>query len=122
MSEPRLNISGRLAQTFITSKLTIVFIVAVALMGIVAVLDTPREENPQIVVPAALITVSLPGASAEEVEELIITPLEGIMSEMPGVDHVDSTAQNSLGLVQVLFKVGQQKEESLIKLYDRVLA
>src|SRR6516225_9441961 len=122
MSEPRLNIAGRLAQVFITSKLTIVFIVAVALTGIVAVVKTPREENPQIVVPAALITVSLPGASAAEVEELIITPLEGIMSEMTGVDHVESTAQNSLGMVQVQFKVGQPKEESLVRLYDRVLA
>lgn len=122
MSETRLNMAGRLAQIFITSKLTIVFIIAVALMGIVAVLQTPREENPQIIVPAALITVSLPGASAAEVEELIVTPLEGIMSEIPGVDHIESTARNSLGMVQVQFKVGQPKEESLVKLYDRVLA
>jgi multidrug efflux pump subunit AcrB len=122
MNEPRLNIAGRLAQVFITSKLTIVFIVAVALTGIVAVVKTPREENPQIVVPAALITVSLPGASAAEVEELIVTPLEGIMSEMTGVDHVESLAQNSIGMVQVQFKVGQPKEDSLVRLYDRVLA
>ncbi len=122
MSERHLNISGRLAQTFITSKLTIVFIIAVALMGAVAVLRTPREENPQIVVPAALVTVSLPGASAAEVEELVVTPLEGILSEIGGVDHIESTAQNSLGAVQVQFKVGQPKEESLVKLYDRVLA
>lgn len=122
MSELRLNLAGRLAQTFITSKLTIVFIIAVALMGIVAVLQTPREENPQIVVPAALVSVSLPGASAAEVEELIVTPLEGILGEISGVDHIEGTAQNSLGLVQVQFKVGQPKEESLVKLYDRVLA
>ncbi|MFG1244337.1 efflux RND transporter permease subunit [Xanthobacter versatilis] len=122
MSTSPLNMAGRLAQTFITSKLTIVFIIAVALIGVVAVLKTPREENPQIVLPAALITVSLPGASAAEVEELIVRPLEGIMSEMSGVDHLESTAQNSLGMVQVQFKVGQAKEESLVKLYDRVLA
>ncbi|MGA0565232.1 efflux RND transporter permease subunit [Ancylobacter sp. VNQ12] len=122
MSLPRLNMAGRLAQTFITSKLTIVFIVAVALIGVVAVLKTPREENPQIIVPAALITVSLPGASASEVEQLVVRPLEGIMSEMSGVDHVESMAQNSLAMIQVQFKVGQPKEESLVKLYDRVLA
>ncbi|KPH81400.1 efflux RND transporter permease subunit [Bosea vaviloviae] len=122
MNELRLNLAGRLAQTFITSKLTIVFIIAVALMGVVAVLQTPREENPQIVVPAALVSVSLPGASAAEVEELIVTPLEGILGEISGVDHIEGTAQNSLGLVQVQFKVGQPKEESLVKLYDRVLA
>lgn len=122
MSERHLNITGRLAQIFITSKLTIVFIIAVALMGILAVLRTPREENPQIVVPAALITVSLPGASAAEVEDLVVMPLEGILSEIGGVDHIESTAQNSLGTVQVQFKVGQPKEESLVQLYDRVLA
>lgn len=122
MNELRLNLAGRLAQTFITSKLTIVFIIAVALMGLVAVLQTPREENPQIVVPAALVSVSLPGASAAEVAELIVTPLEGILGEISGVDHIEGTSQNSLGLVQVQFKVGQPKEESLVKLYDRVLA
>lgn len=122
MSQPRLNFAGRLAQTFITSKLTIVFIIAVALMGVVAVLQTPREENPQIVVPAALVTVSFPGASAAEVEELLVTPLEGILKEIPGVDHIDSTARNSVAAIQVQFKVGQPKEESLVKLYDRVLA
>jgi multidrug efflux pump subunit AcrB len=122
MNETHLNFAGRLAQTFITSKLTIVFIIAVALMGAVAVLQTPREENPQIVVPAALVTVNLPGASAAEVEELLVTPLEGILKEIPGVDHIDSTARNSVAAVQVQFKVGQPKEESLVKLYDRVLA
>jgi multidrug efflux pump subunit AcrB len=122
MNEPRLNLAGRLAQTFITSKLTIVFIIVVALMGVAAVLQTPREENPQIVVPAALVSVSLPGASAAEVAELIVTPLEGILGEISGVDHIEGTSQNSLGLVEVQFKVGQPKEESLVKLYDRVLA
>lgn len=122
MSAPNLNMAGRLAQTFITSKLTIVFIIGVALLGVVAVQQTPREENPQIIVPAAAIAVTLPGASAAEVEELIVTPLESIMSEMPGVDHIESAAQDSLGTVQVQFKVGENKEESLVKLYDRVLA
>ncbi|MGX1500424.1 efflux RND transporter permease subunit [Roseibium aggregatum] len=122
MSDVTLNFAGRLAQTFITSKLTIVFIIAVALMGGVAVLQTPREENPQIIVPAAAVSVTLPGASAAEVEALLLTPLEGILKEIPGVDHIDSTAQDSLAIVQVQFKVGEPKEDSLVKLYDRVLA
>ncbi len=112
MSTPKLNIAGRLAQTFITSKLTIVFIIGVALMGVIAILQTPREENPQIVVPGAMVTVMLPGASAAEVESLIVTPLEGILSELPGVDHTAGIAQNSVGMVQVQFKVGEPKEES----------
>jgi multidrug efflux pump subunit AcrB len=122
MSDNRLNFAGRLAQTFITSKLTIVFIIAVALMGIMAVIKTPREENPQISVPAASVKVTLPGASSAEVEALVITPLEAILNEIPGVDHIESTAQNSVAVIQVQFKVGQPKEASLVKLYDRVLA
>ncbi|MBC7152333.1 MAG: efflux RND transporter permease subunit [Rhizobium sp.] len=122
MTEARLNFAGRLAQAFITSKLTIVFIIAVSLLGVVAVLQTPREENPQIVVPAAVVTVTLLGASAAEIEQLLVTPLEGILKEIPGIDHIESTAQNSAAIVQVQFKVGEPKEESLVKLYDRVLA
>ncbi|HTH15508.1 MAG TPA: efflux RND transporter permease subunit [Magnetospirillum sp.] len=116
------NFAGVLARTFITSKLTVVFIIAVTLLGILAITLTPREENPQILVPAAQVTVTLPGASAKEVEELIVTPLEGILGEMTGVDHTYGVAQNSVGVVQVQFKVGQPKEASLVKLYDRVMS
>ncbi|MCL1162808.1 efflux RND transporter permease subunit [Shewanella chilikensis] len=122
MTSRRLNFAGFLAKHFITSKLTLVFIIAVALMGVVAVLQTPREENPQIIVPAAAVMVGLPGASASEVESLVVTPLEGILSELPGVDHIESTSRNSQGIVQVQFKVGESKEQSLVKLYDRVMA
>lgn len=122
MSASRLNSAGRLAQTFVSSKLTLVFILAAALMGLVAVFQTPREENPQIVLPAAMIMVNLPGASAIEIENLLVTPLESVMSEMPGVDHVESSAQTGVCTVQVQFKVGEDKEASLVKLYDRVLA
>jgi multidrug efflux pump subunit AcrB len=122
MAEERQNFAGSLARYFIVSKLTIVFIVAVTLLGVMAVILTPREENPQILVPAAEVTIALPGASAKEVEELVVTPLEHILGEMTGVDHTYGIAQNSVGLVQVQFKVGQPKEGSLVKLYDRVLS
>ena len=92
MSVPRLNLAGRLASSFITSKLTIVFIVGVLMAGVFAVALTPREENPQIVVPGAVVTVALPGASAQEVDQLIVGPLEGILSEMSGVDHTYGVA------------------------------
>ena len=92
------------------------------LLGVLAMLLTPREENPQILVPGAQVSVTLPGASAKEVEELVVTPLEGILSEMTGVDHTYAVAQNSFGAVAVEFKVGQPKEASLVKLYDRVMS
>ena len=117
----RLNIAGRIAEIFITSKLTILFIVACILIGAFALNFAPREENPQIIVPGADIYVRMTGASAQEVEELIITPLEGIISELQGVDHTYGMAMNSFGMVTVQFEVGEDKEDSLVKLYDKVL-
>ncbi|MDI1339606.1 efflux RND transporter permease subunit [Polaromonas sp.] len=121
MSDPKLNSAGRLANLFATSKLTVLFMLACILLGLLAVTLTPREENPQIVVPGAQVWVTLPGASAEEVEELVIRPLEGIVKQIAGVDHTYATAVNSMGVLMVQFKVGQDKEKSLVKLYDRVL-
>jgi multidrug efflux pump subunit AcrB len=121
MSQPKFNSAGRLADFFATSKLTLLFILACTLFGAMAILLTPREENPQIVVPGAEIQVMLPGASAEELEDLVIRPLEGIVQQIDGVDHTYATAVNSMGALMVQFKVGQDKEKSLVKLYDRVL-
>ena len=99
MTEAPLNLAGRLARTFITSKLTTVFLLAALLLGALAVLLTPREENPQIVVPGAMVTVALPGATAEEVDRLVVAPLEGVLSEMTGLDHSYGTAQPGLELL-----------------------
>ncbi|MEY8204662.1 MAG: efflux RND transporter permease subunit, partial [Bermanella sp.] len=121
MSNSKLNPAGWLASTFITSKLTILAMITCTLLGVLAVLLTPREENPQIVVPGAEIMVSLPGASAEEVEQLLVYPLEAIVREISGVDHTYAVAYNSLAVISVQFKVGQDKEKSLVKLYDRIL-
>jgi multidrug efflux pump subunit AcrB len=121
MTDRRLNIAGRLADIFVTSKLTVLFILFCALLGVLAVVMTPREENPQIIVPGAVVQMVLPGASAEEVEERVIRPLEGIVKQIPGVDHTYATAVNSMGVLMVQFKVGQDKEKCLVNLYDRVL-
>jgi multidrug efflux pump subunit AcrB len=121
MTDRKLNIAGKLAEFFITSKLTVLFVLACILIGVLAITLTPREENPQIIVPAAEVRVLLPGASAAEVEELIIRPIEGEIKEIPGIDHVYATAMNSMGGVMVQFKVGENKEQSLVRLYDCIL-
>lgn len=117
-----LNIAGRIAQFFITSRLTVIFILAVAIIGTLAILQTPREENPQISMPGAVVRISLPGAPAKEIEDLVLRPLEQTISELDGIDHVYGTAQDSIATVQVIFKVGESKERSLVKLYDRLLS
>lgn len=120
MSKSVVNSTARFSGLFVTSKLTPVIIAGILTLGVAALLVTAREENPQIIVPAADVTVTLPGASASEVEALVLTPLEQVLSEIPGVDHTFGVAFNSFARVTVQFEVGEDKEDSLLKLYDRV--
>ncbi|MFW2438759.1 MAG: efflux RND transporter permease subunit [Arenicellales bacterium] len=115
-------VAGKLAAYFIESRLTILIIVFAFLAGITAFLITPREENPQIIVPAANIIVAKPGASPDEVEQLIIKPLESILQGMRGVEHTYGIATDSMGIVTVQFKVGEDKEDALVKLYDHIMS
>ncbi|MBZ0092669.1 MAG: efflux RND transporter permease subunit [Sulfuricellaceae bacterium] len=116
-----LNIAGRLAKTFLLSKITAMIMVAISLVGLVALLVTPREYNPQIVVPAANVIVAKPGASAEEVENMIVKPLEAIMNAQAGVKHTFGYAVNDYGVVTVQFDVGEDQEKSLVKLYNQLM-
>ncbi len=116
------NLAGRIAAYFIDSKLTLLVMAFAFAAGVLAFLITPREENPKIVVPAANILVSKPGASPKEIEQLIVKPLEAILQGLSGVDHTYGLATDSLGVVTVVFEVGQNKEDSLVKLYDRVMS
>jgi multidrug efflux pump subunit AcrB len=120
--ENSTGIAGKLADYFIDSRLTVLIIVFAFLAGITAFLVTPREENPQIVVPAANIIVAKPGASPDEVEQLIIKPLESILQGMRGVEHTYGIAKDSIGVVTVQFNVGEDKEDSLVKLYDHIMS
>jgi multidrug efflux pump subunit AcrB len=118
----KLNISGKITQYFINSQLTVLLMAATAVLGLFALWFTPREENPQIVVPAANVMVMMPGASAKEVEELVSKPLEAKLWEIPGVEDVYSVSMNSMSLVTVKFFVGQDKERSFVKLYDKLMS
>jgi len=90
-----LGFAGRVAEAFLDAKLTPLLVVASLLVGAFAVLVTPREEEPQIRVPMIDVFVQLPGASAEEVENRVVTPLEKAIFEIDGVEYVYSTAQPS---------------------------
>jgi multidrug efflux pump subunit AcrB len=118
----KLNISGKVTEYFINSQLTVLLMAATAVLGLFALWFTPREENPQIVVPAANVMVMKPGASAREVQELVSKRLESKLWEIPGVEDVYSVSMNSLSVVTVKFFVGQDKERSLVKLYDKIMS
>jgi len=116
-----LNVAGRIAAAFIDNKLTLLIMLFALIAGMFAFLITPREENPQIVVPAANVIVSKPGATPAEVEQLVLKPLEAILQGVNGVDHTYGVAMDSQGVVTVQFKVGEDKEDSLVKLYDHIM-
>ncbi|MFZ2207089.1 MAG: efflux RND transporter permease subunit [Porticoccaceae bacterium] len=121
MNDSGFNAAGWLTRIFVTSRITPVVILACLLLGVVAIRNTPREENPQIVVPAADIIVQLPGATPKEMETLVVRPLENTIKQIAGIDHTYATAMDSLAVLNVQFEVGQDKEKALVKLYDHVL-
>ncbi len=115
-------LSGRIAETFIDSKLTPIIILTVLLLGAFATIWTPREEEPQIVVPMADVFLPFPGASAKVVEEQLTKPIERAISELKGVEYVYSISRPGMALLIVRFYVGEDLEESLVGLYDRLMS
>jgi multidrug efflux pump subunit AcrB len=120
ISDEHLGLAGRTARFFINSPLSPLFFISMMLMGLLGLVMTPRQEDPQISVPMVDIFVQYQGASAEQVSNLAIEPLERIMSEIPGVKHVYSAAQRGMGIVTIEFDVGEQMGPSLVKVNDKI--
>lgn len=118
MSAPRL--AGKVARAFIGSKLTPLAIMAALLLGSFAVWKTPREEEPQIVVPMLDVFVQMPGASAEEVEQRVTIPMEKLLREVPGVEYLYSISQPGLSMVIVRFYVGETEEDAIVLTYNKL--
>jgi len=116
----QVGISGKIAHFFINSKLTILLMIALMIIGIYSSFLIPREEEPQINVPMADVMVGYPGASPTEVESRVAKPLEKIISNIKGVEHVHTMAMNGQAMLIVQFYVGQDVERSYVKLYDEL--
>ena len=114
-------LSGNFAKTFIQSKLTLLLMITSLLIGGYSVFLIPREEEPQIDVPTADVFVRYPGASPKEVEARVAQPLEKILSNIPGVEHVYSTSMKGQAMIIVQFYVGEDVERSLVKLYNEIM-
>jgi len=112
---------GSIVRFFLTSKMAIVLALASVAVGAAAIMATPREEEPQIVVPMADVVVQVPGASADEVEKLVTTPLERLLWQIDGVEYVYSISSKDQASVTVRFYVGEDREDSLIKLHNTIL-
>jgi len=120
--KPRYGLAGRMAHGWINSKLTPLFIVASLLVGAFSVLMLPREEEPQIIVPMIDVMVSMPGASVKEVEERVTRPMEKLLWEIPGVEYIYSTTSPGASLAIVRFKVGQNEEDAIVRLNQKLHA
>jgi multidrug efflux pump subunit AcrB len=120
MSTRKLGAAGRIAHYFINSKLTPLIMVFSILLGAFAVLQTPREEEPQIIVPMMDVFVEMPGSTAQEVEQRVTTPMEKLLWEIPGVEYIYSTTRPGMGMAIVRFKVGEKEEDSIVKVYNKL--
>ncbi len=119
-SAARLGLSGRLARAFQANPLTPVLALMGLILGLVAVLVTPREEEPQIDVTMANVFVPFPGASARDVEQLVSYPLEQKLSEIEGVKHVYSISRPGMAVLTVEYTVGVERQPAIVRLYNQV--
>ncbi len=121
-ASPDRGFTAQIVKLFITSKLSLLLLIASLLLGVAALLLTPREEEPQIIVPMADVFVSAPGASAEEVEKLVATPLETKLREIDGVEYLYSASRPGEAVVTVRFYVGEDREDSLVKVWNKLMS
>lgn len=120
--KPEIGLAGKVARAFIGSKLTPLIIIASILLGLGAVVMLPREEEPQIIVPMIDVFVQMPGASAREIETRVTQPMEKLLWEVPGVEYVYSTSSPGAAMAIVRFYVGQNEEDAIVRLNQKMLA
>src|SRR5262245_58363626 len=120
MPEHEHHFTDKIVKIFLDSNLSLILILLATILGFAALLLTPREEDPQIVVPLADIYVNFPGHSASQVEQLIATPLERILYQIDGVEFVYSMSREGQAIITVRYFVGEDRERSLVKLYKKI--
>jgi len=113
--------AGKLAAGFLKNPLTPILGIALLLLGFIALQVMPREEDPQIAISGGAVIVPLPGATSKETEKVIVEPLERKLREIKGIKHIYGMAMNNVGIVNVVYKIGENREDANLKLYDKVM-
>ncbi len=113
--------AGKLAKGFIRNPLTALLGISLLILGYISLEVMPREENPQMVVSGSTVIVAMPGATAKEIEQVIVKPLERKLKEIKGVEHIFGSAMDNVGVVNVAFYIGEEKENSNLKVYDKIM-
>jgi len=120
MTDSSMGISGRIAKKFQNSEITPLLAIVGLLLGLFAIIVTPREEEPQINVTFANVFIPFPGATASEVEHLVSGPAEQALSEITGIKHVYSSSSPGMSVLTVQYKVGEDRTDALVRLYNKV--
>ncbi len=120
-SIPVVDYAGKLAKTFIYNPLTAVLAIFLLTIGYVSLEVMPREEDPQIAISGGTIIVPLPGATPNEIDNIIVKPLERKLREVAGIEHIYGIATDNAGIINVMYKIGENREDSNLKLYDKVM-
>ena len=113
--------AGRLAKAFIYNPLTPILAVFLLAIGYLSLVVMPREEDPQIAISGGTVMVVLPGSTPSEVDNIIVKPLERKLREIAGVEHIYGVATDNVGIINVMYKIGENREDSNLKLYDKVM-
>lgn len=121
-TEQKTGFSGAIARRFQATEITPLLALLGLLLGVFAVLVTPREEEPQIDVTFANVFIAFPGASPREVESLVATPAEQVLSEIEGVEHVFSSSTPGMAVLTIQFEVGEQRTDAIVRLYNQVFS
>jgi len=115
------DIAGKLAQGFLRNPLTAVLGIVLLALGWIALTTMPREEDPQIAISGGAVIVPMPGATPAEVEKIVVNPLERKLREIKGIEHIYGMAMDNVGIVNVMYYIGEDREKSNLKLYDKVM-
>jgi len=122
MRQLKTGIAGKIAKSFIDSRLTFLLVLASVLLGMMAIFSLPREEEPQIIVPMIDVFVQMPGESPEEIETHVTRPMEKLLWEIPGVEYVYTTSSPGMAMAIVRFYVGEDEEEAIVRLQSKLMA
>ena len=113
--------AGKLAKGFLRNPLTALLGISLLLLGFISLQVMPREEDPQIEISGGAIIVPMPGAKPQEIEKIIVNPLERKMREVKGIKHIYGMAMENVGIVNVMYRIGERREDANLKLYDKVM-
>jgi len=122
MTARQLGFAGSIAERFLRTEITPLLALLGVLLGVLAVLVTPREEEPQINVTFANVFIPFPGASASEIEHLVSAPAEQVLSEISGIEHVYSTSMPGMAVLTVQYRVGEDRTQAVVRLYNKVFS